>query len=77
MQASVHTFEGEDGSGSVLLDTGRVLDFDGTVFAGSGLRHLRPGQRVSIEVEPPDPEEAGARVTRLWVVGIGEGQPIR
>jgi cold shock CspA family protein len=77
MQASVHSFEGGDGSGSVLLDTGRLLDFDGTVFARSGLRHLRPGQRVSIEVEPPDPEDAAARVTRLWVVGIGEGQPIR
>ncbi len=77
MQASVHRFDGEDGSGSVLLDTGLLLDFDGTVFAGSALRHLRPGQRVSIEVEPADPEDVDARVTRLWLVGIGEGEPIR
>lgn len=77
MQASVHTFDGTDGSGTVLLDTGRVLPFDGDVFAGSGLRHLRSGQRVSIVVDRADSEDPAARVSRLWIVGIGEGQPIR
>lgn len=77
MQASVHTFDLDTRSGSVLLDTGRLLPFDGDVFEGSGLRHLRPGQRVSVEVDAEDPETVGARLTRLWIVGIGSGETIR
>lgn len=77
MQASVHTFEPSDGSGVVLLDTGRALPFDGVVFAASELRHLRVGQRVSVEVTPQDPEDAAARVQRLWIVGIGRAERIR
>lgn len=77
MQATVHRFEPEEGAGMVLLDTGRALPFSAEVFAGSELRHLRLGQRVSIEVTPTDPEEPAARVQRLWIVGIGADQPIR
>lgn len=69
VQASVNTFA-EDGSGSALLDDGRLVTWDGEVFAGSALRHVRPGQRVSIELE-------GDAVTRLWIVGIGQGEVIR
>jgi hypothetical protein len=69
MQASIHTFA-EDGSGSALLDDGRLVTWPGEVFAGSALRHVRPGQRVSVEVE-------GTEVSRLWIVGIGEGEVIR
>lgn len=76
MQASVHTFDPETESGAVLLDTGRVLPFGAGVLADSGLRHLRMGQRVSIEVDG-DPEERGTVVTRLWIVGIGPGERIR
>jgi cold shock CspA family protein len=70
MQASVHRFDGATGGGSVLLDDGRELPFAPEVFDASGLRHLRLGQRVSIEV-------AKDRLTRLWIVGIGEGEVIR
>lgn len=77
MQASVHTFDLESGSGTVLLDTGRMLPFDPAVFEASGLRHLRTGQRVSVEVEPEDPESADAHLTRLWIVGVGPGERIR
>lgn len=69
MQASIHTFA-EDGSGSALLDDGQVVSWPGTVFADSALRHVRVGQRVSIELD-------GTAVTRLWIVGIGEGEVIR
>ncbi|MFW5474519.1 hypothetical protein ACOCJ5_14520 [Knoellia sp. CPCC 206450] len=69
MQASIHTFA-EDGSGSALLDDGRLVTWPGEVFAGSALRHVRPGQRVSVEV-------VGIEVSRLWIVGIGEGEVIR
>lgn len=77
MQASVHSFDLESRTGSVLLDTGRQLPFDEAVFDASGLRHLRLGQRVSVEVEPADPETRGAHLTRLWIVGIGDGEMIR
>ncbi len=71
MQASVHTFEDRTGAGTALLDDGREVAFDGRVFGASGLRHLRAGQRVSVEL-------ASERVVgRLWIVGIGEGEPIR
>jgi hypothetical protein len=70
MQASVHKYDDESGSGSVLLDDGREVPFDGIVFDASGLRHVRPGQRVSIEM-------SASAVSRLWIVGIGDGEPIR
>ena len=70
MQASVHKYDDESGSGSVLLDDGREIPFDGNVLDASGLRHLRPGQRVSIEMSE-------TALTRLWIVGIGVGEPIR
>jgi len=69
MQASVHRYDGENGSGSVLLDDGREIPFDGKVMDASGLRLLRPGQRVSIQMSPTE-------LTRLWIVGIGDGEPI-
>lgn len=69
MQASVHRFDPMTGEGSVLLDDGLELHFDAAAFDASGLRHVRAGQRLSIEV-------ADDRVTRLWIVGIGEDQPI-
>jgi len=70
MQASVHRYVDESGSGSVLLDDGREIPFEGSVLDASGLRHLRPGQRVSIEMSE-------TALTRLWIVGIGVGEPIR
>jgi cold shock CspA family protein len=70
MQGSVHRFDRDQGSGSVLLDDGREIPFDAPVFAASGLRHLRLGQRVSLQIGPEE------RLTRLWVVGIGADEPI-
>ena len=75
MQGSVHTFDPASGAGSVLLDDGRELAFPGAALAGSGLRHLRVGQRVSLGVE-----DAGAErpvITRVWIVGIGDDEDIR
>ncbi|MEO8518291.1 MAG: hypothetical protein ABI438_03860 [Dermatophilaceae bacterium] len=69
MQASVHKYDDKSGSGSVLLDDGLEVPFDGTVLDASGLRLVRPGQRVSIEM-------TGSAVTRLWIVGIGDGEII-
>jgi cold shock CspA family protein len=49
-QATVATFSRESHAGSVLLDNGDELPFDGDAFADSGLRFLRPGQRVTIRM---------------------------
>jgi 2-phospho-L-lactate guanylyltransferase len=46
--ATVRSFDAETGSGDVLLDDGRVVAFGGDAFARSGLRLLRPGQRVRL-----------------------------
>jgi cold shock CspA family protein len=70
MQASVHQYDDQDGSGSVLLDDGREIPFSGEVMDASGLRLLRAGQRVSITM-------SATELTRLWIVGIGDGEPIR
>jgi hypothetical protein len=52
MQATVREFDAADGSGSVFLDDGTVRRFGRGVFAASGLRLLRPGQRVAIRCGP-------------------------
>jgi cold shock CspA family protein len=52
MQATVRGFDPATGSGSVFLDDGTVLGFGPAAFAGSGLRLLRPGQRVAIACDP-------------------------
>jgi cold shock CspA family protein len=49
MQATVSSFDPGTGSGTVLLDDGVELPFDGDALAGTGLRLLRPGQRVRLE----------------------------
>jgi hypothetical protein len=52
MQATVREFDAADGSGSVFLDDGTVCEFGPEVFAASGLRLLRRGQRVAIRRGP-------------------------
>ncbi|MGP3926199.1 hypothetical protein [Streptomyces sp. 8N616] len=59
MQATAFTYDSETRSGSVLLDDGTPLAFDAAAFDAGGLRLLRPGQRVRIEVEG---EGAGRRI---------------
>ena len=70
MQANVHRYHDENHSGSVLLDDGREIPFEGSVFDASGLRQVRPGQRVSVEMSETE-------LTRLWIVGIGDTEFIR
>ncbi|MFF6878313.1 MULTISPECIES: hypothetical protein [Streptomyces] len=51
MQATAYTYDPESRSGQVLLDDGTPLPFDAAAFDAGGLRLLRAGQRVRIEVE--------------------------
>lgn len=52
MQATVATYDDETRSGSVFLDDGTRLEFDASALEGTGLRLLRPGQRVRLEGGP-------------------------
>lgn len=64
MQATVRRFDPGTRSGTVLLDDGAELAYDSTAFDVSGLRLLRVGQRVRIEVaESPD-----GRTVRLLTI---------
>lgn len=69
-QATVHRFDDERFDGEVITDAGRVLPFGRDAFARSGLRLLRLGQRVNIDLGPDG-------IRRLWIEGIGSGQSIR
>jgi hypothetical protein len=62
VQATVESYDG--GEGHVVLDDGTRLAFGATPLAGSQIRLLRPGQRVSIAVRD-------GVVRRLWLPGIG------
>ena len=69
MQASVHTFDPETRTGSVLRDDGVRLSFDASTFDDSGLRLLRVGQRLTVEV-------VDDVVVSMRIVGIGSDQRI-
>ena len=69
MQATVFSQDHETGA-VVVTDSGVSHDVPAEVVAASGLRFLRPGQRVSVT-------ETDGVITRLWIVGIGEGEIIR
>ena len=51
MQATVRTYSVQTHAGTVLLDDGSEMAFDGAAFDGSSLRRLRIGQRVRLEID--------------------------
>ncbi|MET9441787.1 hypothetical protein [Streptomyces sp. NPDC006610] len=57
MQATAYTYDQDTRSGQVLLDDGTPVPFDSAAFDAGGLRLLRPGQRVRVELT----DEGGAR----------------
>jgi cold shock CspA family protein len=65
MQATVYRFDPATGSGSVLTDDGAVVPFEAAALELSGLRHLRPGQRLDVETDGP------GRITGLALGTIG------
>ncbi|MER5786222.1 hypothetical protein ABT104_31580 [Streptomyces mobaraensis] len=58
MQATAYTYDPETRCGSVLLDDGTPVPFDAEAFDAGGLRLLRPGQRVRIELADADAADA-------------------
>ena len=63
MQATVRSYDGGTRSGSVFTDDGTVLTFGADALAGSGLRLLRPGQRVQFRCDGDPP-----RITALTLL---------
>jgi cold shock CspA family protein len=53
VQATVHHYDPDTGAGSVVTDDGIVLRFGIETLRRSGLRHLRPGQRLTVELTEP------------------------
>jgi len=51
VQATVHTYDPDTASGMLLRDDGTLVPFGPEAFSRSRLRLLRPGQRLSVEVE--------------------------
>jgi cold shock CspA family protein len=67
MQGTVSNFN-EDTSGEVVLDNGRRVAFDAAAFAVSGLRFLRPGQRVTLDGTFTDEGDETGRVTAVRIL---------
>lgn len=67
MQATVRRFEPDTRSGTVLLDDGTEIPFDAAAFDNGGLRLVRFGQRVRIEVAGSG---AALRVTFLTLATL-------
>ena len=67
MQATVSAFDAPLRSGRVLLDDGRELSFEASALDGSGLRLLRPGQRVRMETSGTGP---AVRIVRLQILTL-------
>jgi cold shock CspA family protein len=49
MQGTVSRFDPRTRAGALLLDNGSPVEFGADAFDASGLRLLRPGQRVHVD----------------------------
>ena len=67
MQATVSRFDDMTRAGAVLLDDGLELPFTADALAGTGLRLLRPGQRVRISTSG---DAADRRVDPLQILTL-------
>ena len=67
MQATVSAFDRATFSGTVLLDDGVELAFSAEALAGTGLRFLRPGQRVRLQTSG---EGAGLRIEAVQIITL-------
>lgn len=64
MQATVRSFNMDTHDGELLLDDGSPMSFSARAFEASGLRLLRLGQRVRVEVD------AAGTVTRVTLATL-------
>jgi 2-phospho-L-lactate guanylyltransferase len=67
VQATVSAYDPATASGTVLLDDGVELPFAAQALEGSGLRLLRPGQRVRLRTSG---STAQPQVERLQILTL-------
>jgi 2-phospho-L-lactate guanylyltransferase len=67
VQATVRSFSALTRSGTVLLDDGTEIPYDARAFEAGGLRKVRLGQRVKVDVQG---QGADCRVTRLTIATL-------
>lgn len=67
MQGTVARYDDESRSGAVFLDDGVELAFDASALEGTGLRLLRPGQRVRLVLSQT---QDGTRVEHLQILTL-------
>ncbi len=72
----MHRFDPATGTGSVITDAGLVLPFDGETFAACRLRHVRTGQRLTVEVAGEGPDAVVVALA-LGTVGLPPARPSR
>lgn len=68
MQATVSRYDPATGAGTCVLDDGTELDLASGALSGSGLRHLRPGQRVTVTASVG--EDGERYVDGVRIVGV-------
>ena len=51
-QGTVAAYDADSGAGAVLTDAGARVEFDRAAVEASGLRLVRPGQRVHMSLTP-------------------------
>jgi 2-phospho-L-lactate guanylyltransferase len=68
MQATVHSFDPNTSSGTLVTDDGVLVPLGPDAFAESNLRTLHPGQRLTIGLAG---RGAQAQVTHLAIETVG------
>ena len=63
--ATARSHDVPTGSGTLLLDDGTLVSYSGAAFSAGGLRVLRSGQRVTVDLEPD-----GATVSMVTLPGL-------
>jgi len=68
MQATVHSFDPNTRSGTLVTDAGVLVPLDRQVVEDSALRTLRQGQRLTVTLAG---RGAAARVTSIAIETVG------
>jgi cold shock CspA family protein len=67
VQATVSRYDPATGAGACVLDDGTEIDLAPGALDGSGLRHLRPGQRVTVWTRQ---DAAATVVVSVRILGV-------